>query len=290
MPRLGEDGGMASSPVGQVTRGTTGTNRLRRVDRWIARHAALRRATDPLVVDLGYGASGVTALELHARLARTRPDVEVLGLEIDPARVERARGQLTEVRAGRTSFDRDAHVSFALGGFEVPAPPGRRPAVIRAMNVLRQYDESEVRDAWGRMAGRLAPDGLLAEGTCDELGRIVTWIAIGPDAAPRSLSISLRLPRGDSTIAGGEAWHPSIAAERLPKALIHRNVRGERVHDLLDALDREWDRAAALSPFGSVHRWQAALGSLVERGWPLVARSRWRLGELTVPWAAVAPR
>ena len=26
------------SPVGQVTRGTTGTNRLRRVDRWIARH------------------------------------------------------------------------------------------------------------------------------------------------------------------------------------------------------------------------------------------------------------
>jgi len=281
---------MASSPVGQVTRGTTGTNRLRRVDRWIARHAALRRATDPFVVDLGYGASGVTALELHARLARTRPDVEVLGLEIDPARVERARGQLTDVRAGRTSFARDAHVSFALGGFEVPAPHGRRPAVIRAMNVLRQYDESEVSDAWQRMAGRLAPDGLLAEGTCDELGRIVTWVAIGPDAAPRSLSISLRLPRGDSTIAGGEAWHPSIAAERLPKALIHRNVRGERVHDLLDALDREWDRAAALSPFGSVHRWQAALGSLVERGWPLMARSRWRLGELTVPWAAVAPR
>ncbi|HET6300156.1 class I SAM-dependent methyltransferase [Microbacterium sp.] len=281
---------MASSPVGQVTRGTTGTNRLRRVDRWIARHAALRRATDPFVVDLGYGASGVTALELHARLARTRPDVEVLGLEIDPARVERARGQLTDVRAGRTSFARDAHVSFALGGFEVPAPHGRRPAVIRAMNVLRQYDEPEVSDAWQRMAGRLAPDGLLAEGTCDELGRIVTWVAIGPDAAPRSLSISLRLPRGDSTIAGGEAWHPSIAAERLPKALIHRNVRGERVHDLLDALDREWDRAAALSPFGSVHRWQAALGSLVERGWPLVARSRWRLGELTVPWAAVAPR
>lgn len=291
MPRLGDDGRMASSPVGQVTRGTTGTNRLRRVDRWIARHVALRRAADPLVVDLGYGASGVTALELHARLARTRPDVEVLGLEIDPARVDRARRQLAEVRAGRTPFAPDARVSFALGGFEVPAPPGRRPAVIRAMNVLRQYDESEVADAWGRMAGRLAPDGLLAEGTCDELGRIVTWVAIGADAAPRSLSISLRLPSSGGAVAGGgEAWHPSIAAERLPKALIHRNVRGEKVHELLTGLDREWDRAAALSPFGSVHRWQAALGALVERGWPLVARSRWRLGELTVPWAAVAPR
>ena len=57
------------------------------------------------------------------------------------------------------------------------------------------------------------------EGTCDELGRITTWVAVGPDARPRSLSVSLRL-------AGLE--HPSIAAERLPKALIHRNVPGER--------------------------------------------------------------
>ena len=148
----------ARSPVGQVTRGTTGTNRLRRVDRWIARHPALRRASDPLVVDLGYGASGVTALELQARLARIRPDVEVLGLEIEPERVSRARAQLEDVRAGRTSFDPGARISFAVGGFEVPTG-GRRPAVIRAMNVLRQYDESEVREAWRRMAGRLAPGG-----------------------------------------------------------------------------------------------------------------------------------
>src|SRR6476659_6742430 len=92
------------SPVGQVTRGTTGTNRLRRVDRWIARHPSLRRAADPLVIDLGYGASAVTALELHARLSRARPDVEVLGLEIEPERVAHARAQLADVRAGRTSF------------------------------------------------------------------------------------------------------------------------------------------------------------------------------------------
>src|SRR5918993_2568907 len=107
-----------SSPgqvVGQITRGTTGTNRLRRIDRWIARHPALRRADDPLVVDLGYGASGVTALELHARLARVRPDVEVLGLEIDPARVARADEQLAAVRDGRTSFVPDARVSFGRG-------------------------------------------------------------------------------------------------------------------------------------------------------------------------------
>ena len=266
------------SPVGQVTRGTTGTNRLRRVDRWIARHPSLRRASDPLVVDLGFGASAVTALELCARLARTRPDVEILGLEIDPGRVAHARTQLARVHDEGTSFSAQSRVSFALGGFEVPAP--RRPTVIRAMNVLRQYDQSQVGDAWSRMASRLAPDGLLVEGTCDELGRICTWVAIGPDAAPRTLTISLRL-------TGLE--RPSIAAERLPKALIHRNVPGERVHALLSALDDEWDRAAGMSAFGPVQRWEAALAALRESGWSVRERARWRLGELTVPWSAVAP-
>lgn len=268
------------SPVGRLTRGTTGTNRLRRVDRWIARHPTLRRAADPLVVDLGYGASAVTPLELSARLSRVRPDTEVRGLEIDAGRVARATRQLEAVRAGGTSFAPDSRVSFARGGFEVPTPAGRRPAVIRAMNVLRQYDEAEVTDAWARMSGRLAPDGLLVEGTCDELGRICTWVAVGADGQPRSLTVSLRL-------AGLE--HPSIAAERLPKALIHRNVPGERVHALLADLDQEWERAAGLSTFGPVQRWQGALAALFAAGWPLQERARWRLGELTVPWDAVAP-
>jgi SAM-dependent methyltransferase len=273
--------GARSRSVGRITRGTTGTNRLRRIDRWIARHPSLRRADDPLVVDLGYGASGVTALELQARLARARPDVEVLGLEIDPARVARAQEQLAAVRAGLTPFDPDARVSFGLGGFEVPVPGARRPAVIRAFNVLRQYDEPEVAAAWSSMAGRLAPGGLLVEGTCDELGRIATWVALDAAATPVSFTISLRL-------SGLE--QPSVAAERLPKSLIHRNVPGERVHALLTALDAEWDRAAAVSPFGPVERWRAALDALARAGWPLRDRSRWRLGELTLPWESVAPR
>lgn len=267
--------------VGQITRGTTGTNRLRRIDRWIARHPALRRAADPLVVDLGYGASGVTAFEHWARLSQARPDVEVLGLEIDPARVTRARAQLQRVRAGATSFSPHTHVSFARGGFEVPVPGGRRPAIIRAMNVLRQYDEGDVPAAWRSMASRLAPGGMLVEGTCDEIGRIATWAAIGEDAVPRTLTVSLRLEG---------LQQPSVAAERLPKALIHRNVPDERVHAFLAALDTEWDRAAAVSPFGPVHRWRTALGGLAASGWPLRERARWRLGEVTVPWETVAPR
>ena len=272
---------MASSPLGRPTRGTTGTNRLRRNDRWIAASPALRRAADPLVVDLGYGASGVTAFELAARLRRVRADAEVRGLEIDPARVATAEEQLAELRAGRTGFPADLRVSFARGGFEVPLPAGRHAAVIRAMNVLRQYDEADVATAWHTMAGRLAPGGLLVEGTCDEIGRIASWIDVTEHATPVRFTVSLRLD-------GLE--RPSIVAERLPKALIHRNVPGERIHALLVDLDKEWDRAAPLSAFGATQRFLATASALRDQGWPVQGgRTRWRLGELTLPWSAVAP-
>jgi len=258
------------APVGRPTRGTTGVNRLRRVDRWIAWHPVLRRADDPLVVDLGFGASAVTPVEMLARLRRVRPDARVVGLEIDPERVARAREQARDVPG----------VSFARGGFEVPLAGGERPAVIRAMNVLRQYDEADVAHAWSLMCARLAPGGILVEGTCDEIGRVATWVEVDPDAVPRTLTISLRLAGLDG---------PAIAAERLPKALIHRNVPGERVHAFMASLDREWTRAAAVAPFGPVHRWRTAMAALVAEGWPLVRRERWRLGEVGVAWEAVAP-
>jgi SAM-dependent methyltransferase len=267
---------MGAAAEGRITRGTTGVNRLRRVDRWMARHPALRRADDPLVVDLGFGASAVTTLELAARLRRARPDTRVVGLEIDPERVARAREQL---RAAPPELA--AGVGFARGGFEMSLPGAARPVLVRAMNVLRQYDESDVAAAWARMTSRLAPGGVLVEGTCDELGRIATWVALDAEGRARSLTVSLRLRELES---------PAIAAERLPKALIHRNVPGEGVHAFVDTLDAEWRRAAAVAPFGPVHRWRTALAAMADAGWPLIARGRWRLGEATVAWDAVAPR
>ena len=251
---------------GRVTRGTTGTNRLRRIDRWIATLPALRATADPLVVDLGYGASATTSLELHDRLTRVRPDVEVLGIEIEPSRVALASAS---ARPG---------VSFRLGGFEVP---GRPPIVIRALNVLRQYDESEVLESWKRMTARLQPAGTLVEGTCNELGRVCSWVAV-TESGPQSLTVSLRL-------AGLEK--PSIVAERLPKVLIHRNIDSEPVHDFVEALDRHWQHNAALGAFGPSQRWIAVATAMKAEGWPLLGpQSRWRLGELTVAWDSVTPR
>jgi hypothetical protein len=80
---------------------------------------------------------------------------------------------------------------------------------------------------------------------------------------------------------------PAELAERLPKALIHRNVPGEPIHALLRDLDAAWDAAAPLSAFGPRQRWIAACRSVAER-WP-VRGARARFGELTVDWSAVAP-
>lgn len=271
----------AQRPIGQATRGTTGTNRLRRNDRYLAGLPALRRTGDPLVVDLGFGASAVTALELWTRLARVRPDVEVIGVEIDPERVARAREQLVAVRDGTTSFAPEPRVAFEVGGFEVPLPDGRRPILVRAMNVLRQYEEEQVTDAWALTSTRLQAAGTLVEGTCDEIGRVCSWVDVDEAGKPLRLTISLRL---------ADLELPSIVAERLPKALIHRNVPGERVHAVLSALDTAWARAAPLGVFSPQQRWIAAVEALRASGVPVLGgRSRWRLGELSLPWAAVAP-
>ncbi|MCT9091181.1 class I SAM-dependent methyltransferase [Streptomyces sp. ASQP_92] len=258
----------ARRPVGTVTRGTTNPNRLRRMDRWIAdvHGAVLRRADAPVAVDLGYGASPWTAVELLQRLRTTAPAVSVVGIEIEPARVAAAK-----------PYEREGLV-FRHGGFEVPlAEP---PLLIRAANVLRQYDEAEVAAVWARLCARLAPGGLLVEGTCDEIGRRHVWVALGPDG-PRTVTFATRL---------GSLERPSDLAERLPKALIHRNVPGEPVHSFLRDFDRAWAASAPYASLGARQRWIKSVRELAA-DWPVVdGVRRWRQGEVTVNWSALAPR
>ena len=223
--------------------------------------AALAATPRPVVVDLGYGARPDTAVEMAVRLRGIAPDLQMVGLEIDPERVV---------------DDRDG-VRFALGGFEVA---GLRPQLIRAFNVLRQYDETEVDAAWAQLRGTLGPGGVIIEGTCDEIGRRNCWVLLDPDG-PRTLTLAW---------SPEHVERPSDLAERLPKALIHRNVDGEAIHDLLAEADRCWDIAAAQAPFGPRARWRAARELLVERGVPCeVPRGRQVDNVLTVPWSVVAP-
>lgn len=257
-------------PVGAITRGTTGHNRLRRADRWLAavHGPALRSAARPLVVDLGYGASHTTTFELFTRLRAVRADIDVVGIEIDPARVALAK-----------PYER-AGLSFALGGFELPVP--RPPTVVRAFNVLRQYGEAEAWRYWDVLRAKLAPGGVLIEGTCSEVGHRAVWVGLDRDG-PRTLTFSARFDAFE---------RPSDLADRLPKTLIHRNVPGERIHAFLKDFDRAWAVSAPYGAHGRRQRWLAAVEMLgatwpIPQHAPLGGRARWRLGELTIPWSAV---
>jgi hypothetical protein len=218
----------------------------------------LQQAPDPLVVDLGYGATPITAVELHERVRAVRPDARVVGVEIDQARVDAA---LPATRDGLT---------FVRGGFELA---GLRPLVVRALNVLRQYDESAAAEAWLTMTEGLQDKGILLEGTCDEVGRRAAWVTLAR-SGPQTLTLAAAVEHLD---------RPSSLAERLPKALIHQNVRGTRVHALLTELDRAWDAAAPVGTFGNRQRWAAMCAQLQ---WEQVGRRR--DGEVTVPWSTVA--
>ena len=175
----------------------------------------------------------------------------------------------------------------------------RRPALVRAFNVLRQYPEERVWAGLDPAAGRAGPGRRAGRGHLRRdrpprgLGhpaRACRARTAGPgrarDAvAGRSITFSARLASLD---------RPSDLAERLPKALIHRNVPGEPVHQFLRDFDRAWDRAAPYSAFGPRQRWLAAVAAL-SVGWPVLRAPpcggprRWRLGEVTLPWTALAP-
>ena len=132
-----------------------------------------------------------------------------------------------------------ASVTFARGGFEIPtrraarAGPGdERAAAVRGGGGAGRVGARHRAPRAGRPARRRH---LRRARPRSRPG----WTS--PRTAPCGFTISLRL-------AGLET--PGVVAERLPKALIHRNVPGERVHDLLGALDAAWQRAAPLSVYG----------------------------------------
>jgi len=266
---------ISKKPQGVITRGTTAPNRLRRVDRWLMHSecSRLRVLENPVVVDLGYGASPITTFEMQQRLAKhVRSDIEVVGIEIDPVRVAQAQ-----------SLNADT-LHFIKGGFEVPVAAAGVD-VIRALNVLRQYDEAEVWPAWTAMCRRINPGGLLIDGTCDEIGRLAVWVAVRSDEKQKPQPVSLTLSVNLQTLQ-----RPSDVSARLPKILIHHNVPGQPIHNFLSLLDDAWIRTSSTATFGARQHWIAMLEYATAHGLvTLDSVSRWRLGEVTIAWAVVEP-
>ncbi len=237
-------------PLGQRTRGKTARNRLRRVDTFLlmTEAALLRRADGPfagaLFVDLGFGAEPFTTLESAARLRRANPRLGVLGVEIAPEYVARALPYA------------DALTRFRVGGFNLPLEPGESARLIRAFNVLRQYEEWQVWEAWAAMGRGLLPGGLLVEGTSDPFGRV--WTA------------NLLRRRGDALVYEGLLFgtnfrlglEPGIFQPILPKNCIHRMVPGEKIAAFMSAWNAALRATIAYREYG-LRQWFAASGEAV---------------------------
>jgi len=261
-----------SRPAGRITRGKTAPNRLRRVDHFLSAYdpGLLRREDGDfhraLFVDLGYGSDPGTTLESAARLRRLNPGLPVLGVEIKPERVARAQ-----------PFT-DERTFFRLGGFNLPLerwPDGRAETVrlVRAFNVLRQYDEHEVLPACQLVLGRVLAGGLLVDGTSDPFGRVWTanLLRRRPSSEKRSWDLEV-LVLGANLSAG---FDPGAFQTRLPKSFIHRMVPGDPVYGFMEDF-KAAARDTRSSRIWGPRTWFAATGrKLLARGYDIARPDRW---------------
>jgi hypothetical protein len=259
-------------PVGQPTRGKTAANRLRRVDNFALRYdpALLRRQDGPfahaLFVDLGYGAEPTTTLESAARFRRLNPWLPVLGVEIDPQRVAAAQPHA------------DTLTNFRLGGFNLPLLPTESVRLIRAFNVLRQYEEAEVGPAYERLEKYVLPGGLMLEGTSDPFGRL--WVA---NLVRRRQEAGWEWEALVFSTNFRSGFEPSDFQAVLPKNLIHHMIPGEPIHEFFEA----WKRAAAFaSParaWGLRQWFVASAERLALAGFDINLQQKW-LGQGWLIW------
>jgi hypothetical protein len=217
---------MPDRPLGQPTRGKTAPNRLRKTDTFLAiAYPELVRRMPGLYVDLGYGFYPITSVETLARLRRLNPSLQVLGVEIDPERVAAAQPYAAE------------GLSFRLGGFKLPLLAGERASVIRAFNVLRQYDEESVAAALRALSAALTPGGLIVEGTSDPMGRLLTFNLYQQQSGGLARTALVLAPtlRAD--------FQPRQFQAVLPKNFIHHAEPGGAIDRFFVAWQAAWQHA-----------------------------------------------
>lgn len=222
---------MKLKPLGRPTRGKTAPNRLRKTDVFLAVACPEQvHGPDALYVDLGFGTSPVTTVETFRRLRRLNPALRVVGVDLDPERVRAARPHA------------EPGLEFRAGGFDLPLHPGERVAVLRACNVLRQYDEAEVEAALERIGRWLSPDALVIEGTSDPAGGLLVF--------------TLHRREGDGLRRAGVVFAPRLRSDLdprafravLPKAYIHHAEPGGAIDAFFRAWHAAWQRARRDAP------------------------------------------
>jgi hypothetical protein len=250
---------VSKKPQGQPTRGKTAANRLRRVDNFLLLYEpSLLTRTDgwfarALFVDLGYGFDPRTALESAARFRRLNPDLPILGVEIEKERVDAALPYA------------DEKTFFRLGGFNLPLKEGEHVRLIRAFNVLRQYDEKDFAPACERLAQYVLPGGLMIEGTSTPYGQV--WSAnVARRTIDRGRWTMEALVFSTNFRLGFEITDFQAV---LPKNYIHRVVPGEPIYDFFEAWKQSAAETAAMKTYGLRQWFVHAAEALARKGYKL---------------------
>lgn len=260
---------VSKKPEGQPTRGKTASNRLRRVDNFILLYEpSLLTRTDglfasALFVDVGYGFDARTTLESAARFRRVNPDLPILGVEIEKDRVEAALPYA------------DEKTFFRLGGFNLPLQQGEHVRLIRAFNVLRQYEEKDFAPSYERLAQYVLPGGLMIEGTSNPFGSI--WCA---NLVRRVMESGSLLPNvGDWTIRDWRlealvfstnfrtGFDITDFQAVLPKNLIHHVVPGEPVYDFFEAWKQSAAETSVMKAYGLRQWFMQSAEALAQKGY-----------------------
>ena len=270
---------VSKKPEGQPSRGKTASNRLRRVDNFILLYepSLLTRTdglfADSMFVDLGYGFDARTTLESAARFRRVNPDLKILGVEIEKERVEAALPYA------------DEKTFFRLGGFNLPLKEDEQVRLIRAFNVLRQYEEKDFAPAYERLAQYVLPGGLMIEGTSNPFGSI--WCA----------NVARRLESGKPALSQVEGWGMETLVFStnfrmgfdieefqtiLPKNLIHRVVPGEPIYDFFEAWKQSAVETTAMKTYGPKQWFITAAERLAERGYAVASQRKWLTKEFLI--------
>lgn len=245
-------------PEGQLTRGKTASNRLRRVDNFILLYepSLLTRTdglfADSIFVDLGYGFDARTTLESASRFRRVNPNLKIMGVEIDKERVQAA-----------LPFT-DDKTFFRLGGFNLPVKEDKHVRLIRAFNVLRQYEEKDFAPAYERLAQYVLPGGLMIEGTSNPFGSI--WCAnVVRRAENRDWRFEALVFSTNFSLGFDVEEFQTI----LPKNLIHHMVHGEPIYEFFEAWKQSTKETSHAKTFGARQWFIASAESLTQKGYKI---------------------
>lgn len=250
-------------PQGHQTRGKTARNRLRRSDIFmLLTERNLIRMQDPpdqrsFYIDLGYGFEPFTTLESAQRLRKQNPKLPVLGVEIDPERV--AMGKPFE----------DENTFFRLGGFNLPLQQGESARLIRAFNVLRQYEESEWAAPIEQLGQQMIPGGMLLEGTSNPYGSVWTANVIRRSAIPPYPVIREGFLFSTNFHTGFE---PDLFQPVLTKNYIHRMVPGEEIYSFMERWKAACRNQAPTRSFGLRSLFVASAKELRNAGYKIDLR------------------